>query len=264
MNPLQRRTTRPALVVAALAAATAGCGTSSQPASQPTSTVTVVASPTAAATATAQGSGSPSLSTSTGSASASSTVQSSHEGATPVTRDNLPQATDITFDGESFTTTRTDDGEGQGTLFDCQRHSWSELGGQHVFTREFTSTVGADEAGTARAGIASFATHAAALRAVQEMANGFTGCAARVRAQYPDLTTVKASQGRATLDGGQVAHLVALNTADGESGQPGVQEGAVFATGTHVELLVLQHGAQGLYGTEQVLNSARKAVHRLA
>lgn len=195
-----------------------------------------MALPSGQGSGTTQG-GAPAGSTGSPSASGATTAPSSLE-ATPVTSKNLPAATDLVFGDQAYTVAETYRGDGQAPVAACQTMGWQDAGPNAVWTRTYNGKDGRFAGGTS---VASFASHADAVAAMERMADGFAGCGRRMVAQNPDLlTSFTEKVVPLTFPNGHPGHAVTLNLTDGETGTRSAVSTGVVATGTHVAIISIR------------------------
>lgn len=191
------------------------------------------------------------------------TVQARPLPATPVTIKDLPKASDFRFDDDVFATKFRAKGEGQAAVSLCQTRTWSEFAPNATFVGEYAVKGNSEAHGSAS--IASFKTHAAAVKAAKAMAADFRTCGSRLEKDTNGEANVHRQYNRTvTLPGGQVATLVAVNWEAAGWSSPMVTETAVVATGTHAQIISIDHGTQSIYGTGEILSTVKRSVRTLA
>ncbi|GAA1394781.1 hypothetical protein [Luteococcus peritonei] len=235
--------------LALVALALTGCGTASPATtpstSQPATSAPAPGSPSATATnssdveaALPSGQGSSGGNTAGGKATGSASASRSTEAATPVSRANLPTGQDLVFGDQVFTPGETYQGDGQAPVAACQTMGWESFKPNTIWTREYADAQGNMTGG---ASIASFASHAQAVAAMEKMGAGLTGCGKRMTTQNPDLLTNFTEKATPlTFPGGRTARTVTLNLTDGETGTKFAVSTGVVATGTHVAIISIR------------------------
>lgn len=162
--------------------------------------------------------------------------------ATKVTRANLPAASSIRLDDRTMVTRSSFAGPGQAPIAPCQMQSWQVFKPNASFSRLYV----AKGRPAARAGVqvASFSSHAAAVKAADAMDRSLR---CRSQAAAVDMVVGASVQDRTRtirLSGGQTVHLHYTSYALLGDEYITREDTAVFATGTHVALVNLNYGTQ--------------------
>lgn len=157
--------------------------------------------------------------------------------ATKVTAANLPTVKQVPY-LSGATTTWTYPGDGQGVQNICQT---TGLGSYHP-NAQFSRDINARNTQVG-ASVASFPTHARAVQ-VADAFNKSLRCTANAQAQGALKNSASTSTRTVTLAGGVTVHLNYLTYATKGAEYTSETDVAVFAVGTHVEMLSAQYGTQ--------------------
>lgn len=183
--------------------------------------------------------------------------------ATRVTAADLPRTADLVFPGVRFHADFRVAGEAQSPVSSCQTRTWSSLGANRTFAGGWSVIAGRSNVGTVDATVASFKTHAAAVKAANTMAASFTGCRTRFLKTQPKGAQAVSYLRKVTLPGGKPATLYALNSSSRWGTQ--LEEAGVTVTGTHAEIVAIHlSGVQAVFKTDEIRATMTRSVKTLA
>lgn len=185
--------------------------------------------------------------------------------ATPVTVRNLPAASQLKVYDMKVESLQTLKGHHKLYTNQCQTKHWSDFKPNAEFTRFFGFTDAHTKAwsGYGGASIASFRTHAAAVKAADQMFAGFACAKHLTQERIPGLKVISLRNRTLALRGGVKLHVTDVRYAYAGQHYFWDEQVAVMAVGTHAE--VLDHTIPTQDGDPQIIvRNAQRALPTLA